>query len=85
MSLSCFFDLLVCHLFFCSLIAFVCSKSGNNENASFYWKISSALHIMHFANLLSGPICGKADLFHYPHESDCRKYGNYNHVPLGRF
>ena len=29
-----------------------------------------------FAYLFSGPICGKADLFHYPHESDCRKYGN---------
>ena len=36
----------------------------------------SAQHIMHFAYLFSGPICGKADLFHYPHESDCRKYGN---------
>ena len=45
----------------------------------------SAQHIMNFAYLFSGPICGKADLFHYAHESDCRKYGNQNHVPLERF
>ena len=64
----------------------------DNESELICWFVTCFLpqirkwaqHIMNFAYLFSGPICGKADLFHYAHESDCRKYGNQNHVPLER-